>query len=82
MGLTLGAVNCGVGRHFKYVDKPRAAQGIMYLRVSEFLLILSNAINVIADALGRLDSSNLPGLAWSLFKSLDNVETHVSLCAN
>ncbi len=41
MGLTLGAVNCGVGRHFKYVDKPRAARGIMYLRVSEFMLILS-----------------------------------------
>ena len=41
MGLTLGATANGLGRHIYYLDKARAADSIKFLRICEFILILT-----------------------------------------
>ena len=41
MGLTLGATSSGLGRHLYYLDKARASDAVKYLRICEFILILT-----------------------------------------
>ncbi|KAF2861365.1 hypothetical protein K470DRAFT_281621 [Piedraia hortae CBS 480.64] len=49
--LTLSAVPLGFGRHFSVVDHHLASRGIMFLRISEFCLIMSTVFVKISIAL-------------------------------
>ncbi|KAI9658329.1 MAG: hypothetical protein M1821_002462 [Bathelium mastoideum] len=51
LGLVLTATQHGLGRHFIYVDKERASYGIMLLRISEFMLILTTVFVKISISL-------------------------------
>ena len=51
VGLVLGAVHMGLGRHFQFLDPARAANGIMFLRIAEFIVILSTVFVKISISL-------------------------------
>ena len=51
MGLVLGAVHFGLGRHFRYLDPARASRSVMLLRVSEFVVIVSTVFVKISISL-------------------------------
>ena len=50
MGLVLGAVHFGLGRHIQFVSA-YAARGVMLLRICEFVLIVSTVFVKISISL-------------------------------
>jgi hypothetical protein len=67
MGLVLGAVHFGLGRHFKFVDPARAAQCVKLLRIAEFIVIVSTVLVKISISLflKRLLCVPPPSVPWS-----------------
>lgn len=51
MGLVLGSILNGLGRHFHYLDKARASFSVELLRICEFFLILSTILIKISISL-------------------------------
>ncbi|THC94942.1 hypothetical protein EYZ11_005581 [Aspergillus tanneri] len=61
MGLVITATSYGLGRHFEYVDKQRAAFSVKLLRIAEFHLIFSTIFVKISISLF------LKRLLWKVF---------------
>ena len=51
MGLVLGAVHNGLGRHIKFLDPDRAVFSIELLRIAEFVVIVSTVFVKISISL-------------------------------
>jgi hypothetical protein len=51
MGLVLGAVHLGLGRHIQFLDPVKASTGIEYLRIAEFVVIISTVFVKISISL-------------------------------
>ena len=51
MGLVLGAVHNGLGRHIEFLDPARATFGIELLRIAEFVVIVSTVFVKISISL-------------------------------